>query len=231
MICELVRQPVTVVLPQSHDVSRTIPPDLALRLGKQPLRPPPLQRSYMKRLENITVYDPDGNVVPRESETAVFHTEVKNQREHTSCATDFRKMNPKESTDNKLSSIGTSQPINDQGTASATSSGQMRRLSRIQQVLPPFINTPVEYSQVLPYQANVSEHHCPLGLLSSPKPDIHFPPQSREGQFRSMEVTELDQLDRSIEIGEEEVRQQEEKVRQIREKVIAARLKSRQKNA
>lgn len=60
VICGLVRQPVTCVLPQSHDFRKTTPPDISMKTDVQPLKPLPQQRFCMKRLDRLVVYGMDG---------------------------------------------------------------------------------------------------------------------------------------------------------------------------
>lgn len=254
VICGLVRQPVTCVLPQSHDFRKTTPPDLSLRLGSQPFRPLPQQRYSMKRLEGLVVYYPDGKVVPKEKDPVDTNKDADNGKGNATDAVNGHEAKTEKSTDD----IATVQQVNGEQkkATSATFGTQTQRMSqillnRMQQEAPmtlpllaqsaaggyshmavsypfPMMHSTVGYPQLLPYHIGAPGHNYPP--VYTPGPPMYPAPQAAWSlpQLHSVAAEETDQ---SLEHAEEEVRKQEEKVRQIREKLEAARLKSGQKSS
>jgi hypothetical protein len=118
MICGVVRQSVTCVLPKTHDLMKIKPTELAHRICEKP--PALQQRYYMKRLEGLVVYDQDGNVVPRQESPVDFSGESENVKGSTPYEADDI-TEPTNSTD-KESQEGAAEQADDNQEAAATPS-------------------------------------------------------------------------------------------------------------
>ena len=154
VICGLVRQPVTCVLPQSHDFRKTTPADILLRESGQPLKPLPQQRFCMKRLDQLVVYSTDGSVVEVTEKNKVdVNGEAENEKGDTTNIVNGHETKMVKSSDDKGSNVAPIQQVNGEQkkTVSAPPGIQTQRmsqtlLSRMQQEAPamsmPFLAQP-----------------------------------------------------------------------------------------